>query len=91
MNTEDIRSALKKCDAALRKGWLQPKSVRYDSESVRPAPVDAVAHATWMISQTLQFLDEGKIDKAMRWLGFIQGVLWTTGRCTIEELKEMNR
>jgi hypothetical protein len=31
------------------------------------------------------------IEKFMRWLGFIQGVLWQRGWFTLEELKEHNR
>lgn len=31
-----------------------------------------------------------KLEKKFRWLGFIQGVLWTTGQETLEELKQMN-
>ena len=30
------------------------------------------------------------IEKYMRWLGFIQGVLWQRGWFTLEELKEHN-
>jgi len=30
------------------------------------------------------------IEKFMRWLGFIQGVLWQRGWFTLEELKEHN-
>lgn len=30
-------------------------------------------------------------DKLMRWLGFMQGVLWATGVYTIDQLKEHNR
>lgn len=30
-------------------------------------------------------------EKAMRWLGFIQGVLWTMGIFTLDELKEQSR
>jgi hypothetical protein len=39
----------------------------------------------------INFIEEGKIDKAMRWLGFIQGVLCQSGIYTIEELKSHNK
>jgi hypothetical protein len=32
-----------------------------------------------------------KREKAMRWLGFIQGVLWMSGTFTLDELKEHSR
>jgi len=31
------------------------------------------------------------LEKAMRWLGFIQGVLWSTGTRSIDEMREDNR
>lgn len=29
--------------------------------------------------------------KANRWLGFVQGVLWSTGRRTVTQMKDDNR
>lgn len=37
------------------------------------------------------YLQEDKIGKAFRHLGFIQGCLWTCGIYTVEELKNHNR
>lgn len=31
-----------------------------------------------------------KREKAMRWLGFVQGALWAQNQATIDELKRMN-
>jgi len=36
-------------------------------------------------------IDEGRIEKAMRWLGFIQGVLWSIGDFTVDELRTHSR
>lgn len=44
-------------------------------------------HIMWMIAEALTWKEERK-EKAMRWLGFIQGVLFTKGYYTIKELKE---
>lgn len=32
-----------------------------------------------------------EIEKVHRWLGFIQGILWTQGIFTINEMREQNR
>jgi len=32
-----------------------------------------------------------RIEKAFRWLGFIQGCLWMSGICTLDDLKNNNR
>jgi len=92
MTPDDVRRALNFCDVYLKKGRLDhPEGRRYERHSIKPAPIDTIEHAIWMIKETYTFLDEGKIEKAMRWLGFIQCILWSTGRCTIEQLKTMNR
>lgn len=51
----------------------------------------ALAHLLQMIPQMEQFASTGQHDKVIRWLGFIQGVLWMGGYQTIHELKEVNR
>lgn len=45
-------------------------------------------HLIYMCQEAAKFTNR---EKAMRWLGFIQGALWTNGAATIDELKDMNR
>lgn len=49
-----------------------------------------VGHALWMVGETIAFCEQNRMEKAFRWLGFIQGVLWTQGIHSIDELKEHN-
>ena len=49
------------------------------------------AHYKFMCLEAQKFVDEGRIEKAMRWLGFIQGVLWHGEYFTLDELKEHSR
>ena len=49
-------------------------------------------HLHWMTYQMEDMLfEEDDMEKVMRWLGFLQGVLWNRGVYTIEQLKEHNR
>lgn len=48
-------------------------------------------HLRWMIEETRSLLQQGKREKAFRWLGFIQGTLWGMGVARISELKNANR
>ena len=48
---------------------------------------EQLEHIRWMCHQIHEFVPAGKIDKANRWIGFIQGVLFKMGRFTLEELK----
>lgn len=51
----------------------------------------AFRHILRMIPQIRVFLDENRREKVMRWLGFIQGILWNQGIYMIDELKDHNR
>lgn len=48
-------------------------------------------HILWMCETATGFVDDGRTDKAFRWLGFIQGVLWADGSQTLEQLKNDSR
>jgi hypothetical protein len=50
----------------------------------------AIQKVTSMVLAARVFVVEGRREKAMRWLGFIQGVLWMLG-VPLEDLKNMNR
>jgi hypothetical protein len=52
---------------------------------------DAKRHLKFMAHEILKFLEEGRREKAMRWLGFMQGVAWARGDLTLEEVKELNK
>lgn len=49
------------------------------------------AHLRFMCIEAQQFVDDGRIDKAMRWLGFLQGVLWARGLFSLDDLKNHSR
>lgn len=51
-------------------------------------PVAGMSHVMWMCEEAQQFVAEGRVEKAMRWLGFIQGVLWMSQVRTLNELKD---
>lgn len=47
--------------------------------------VDPYKHLLWMTQEGQTFTDP---DKAQRWVGFIQGVLWSKGDRTVSELRQ---
>mgnify|MGYP001569397825 CR=1 FL=1 len=51
----------------------------------------ALGHCHGMLDKMESFIDEGRMDKVNRWLGFIQGVLWRNGDYQLDELKDTNR
>ena len=48
-------------------------------------------HCGWMLQEIGKMLAQNKIEKCNRWLGFVQGVLWSQGLLTIDQMKEQNR
>lgn len=50
-----------------------------------------LGHCLGMLDQMEGFVEQGRVDKTFRWLGFIQGCLWSQTCYTLEELKEHNR
>lgn len=51
----------------------------------------ALAHCHQMLDQMEEFVIHGRMEKAFRWLGFVQGVLWTYRISPVLELKNHNR
>jgi hypothetical protein len=54
-------------------------------------PAMTRGHLLFMCSEAQKFVDEGRIEKAMRWLGFLQGVLWSDNEFSLDELKNHSR
>jgi len=47
-------------------------------------------HMAHMIGQMRGFLAEDELSTFMRWLGFLQGVLWAQGYFSLDELEDHN-
>jgi hypothetical protein len=50
----------------------------------------SMGHVVWMCGQVLEFVDTQRMAKANRWIGFIQGVLWSKGIMTIDQMRKHN-
>ena len=50
-----------------------------------------LAHCYMMLDRLEGFVLQGNLYKAFRFLGFIEGCLWTTACYTLQELKDHNR
>lgn len=47
----------------------------------------SLCHCHWMCNEARDFVRQGRIEKAMRWLGYIQGVLYSYGIKSLSQLK----
>jgi hypothetical protein len=66
------------------------EALRFPGDVNAPSSAQALDHVLWMCTEVQRFAQEDKLEKAMRWLGFIQGVLWALGEENIEKLKKDN-
>lgn len=48
-------------------------------------------HCRWMCQQVPLFVVDNKIDKANRWIGYVQGIFLSYNLFTLEEMKGHNR
>lgn len=60
-----------------------PESIESDSYSQR-------CHLVWMATEALTWGPE-RLEKKFRWLGFVQGVMWSLGDSSVDELKNVNK
>jgi hypothetical protein len=92
MGPEKLKSLLYKYEAQSIASQLEEE--RYDKlldYNLLTDRIAARAHLSWMCVEARKFVDAGRIEKAMRWLGFIQGCLWLLAYSTLNELKEDSR
>lgn len=83
MTNEQIKEVCKKYDKA-----LFDLGVEVERESENPG---SLKHLRWMCGEIIYFADSNRIEKAHRWLGFLQGAFWVKEIFNIEQLKDDNR
>lgn len=66
------------------------QDVLYDGEITSERSLDSLKHLLEMFPQMRTFVAEARREKLMRWLGWVQGVLYMCGVFTLEEMKRHN-
>lgn len=96
MTPQQVLQALDTYETVLKGEEAKPR--RCAAEVTDPTTQVQLNHLLWMCEETRKFIaplameaTQGDREKAMRWLGFIQGVLWTSGVYSIEDMKNHNR
>ncbi|RJO60011.1 hypothetical protein C4544_06605 [candidate division WS5 bacterium] len=52
---------------------------------------ERMGYLLWFCKETKKFAEKGDLEKAGRWLGFIQGTLWALNIYSIDEMRDHNR
>lgn len=89
MTTDKLRSAFLACEAiiARQEGGIS-MAIRDENADSR---IRRLSHLLWLSREGLTLIEEERREKAMRWLGFLQGALWGMELVDVKQLKDMNR
>ena len=88
MKKDKIEAVLDEYEHSLIEIGYMPEE--HDKELPAPTRWAAYNHVLTMIPKMRKFLEEGRIEKTMRWLGFIQGVFFYGGFYSINDLRYHN-
>jgi hypothetical protein len=97
MTDAKIKSAFNECARILRDWPSQPHVPDKGGDATLLLDFDADTayliagnRALWCAEEGIKLVDEGRREKAMRWLGFVQGVCYALGYASIDDLKTMS-
>ena len=88
MNVDKVNEVLAKMVEDFERKKIEAK--RFDTKAVLPDGREARRHCHWMAKEALSWPQE-RLEKKMRWMGFIQGILWMIDGVSIEDLKKNNK
>ncbi len=91
MTDEQVRQVVTGYLARLTREGYQPVQIDFDRTTLGFPRSRQLEHAAWMCVEVQRALDEQDRERAMRWFGFLQGVLWVHGLYAVNELREQNR
>jgi len=98
MTKEQVLQVVKEYRTYLGQSGDGPQQIDHD---LAPTRGEALRHLLFMCDKVEGFVHEADgymsdrykqetWDKAMRWLGFMQGTLWSLGIFTLNDLREHN-
>lgn len=91
MTDEQVKQVVTAYQAKLSREGYQPVQIDFDRTTSAFPRSRQLEHVAWMCAEIQAALAAGEREKAMRWLGFTQGVLWAHGIYAVNEMREQNR
>ncbi len=89
MTREKVLEVIEKYHALFEE--LRIQFMEIDHGIRGPSREQQLSHCASMLPSMEAFIASGQMEKVFRWLGFLQGVLWTNSAYTLEELRNHNR
>jgi len=91
MTDEQVKQVAAAYLARLTKEGYQPVQIGVDRTTMSYPKSRQLEHVAWACGEMVRVLDAGDRERAMRLLGFCQGVLWAHGIYAVAELHEQNQ
>lgn len=93
MTKEKVIEVLRLYKGQLEQHGYTPHRVDTGQYANELSQLDVTNHLLWMSNQQIAALqgDDPNVEKAMRWLGFMQGVMYAMGYFSIDDLKDHNK
>ena len=91
MTDAQVKQVVKAYQDRLEREGYRPAQIAFDRTTASFPRSRQLEHTAWMCLEIQKALDGGERERAMRWLGFTQGVLWAHGIYAVDELREQNR
>jgi len=92
MTSEKLIQVFTMYQGELAVAGVQPvQLVEYESTGVEMGGEVSLGHLAWMCGEAICLVTAGRTEKAFRWLGFMQGVMWMQGIYTLDDLKNHSR
>lgn len=86
-----VETAIKMADtyvSLLASVGIEPQQIKKHDHV--PVKYYRLRHIMWMSQQAKEFALSGNVVKAQRWLGFVQGVLWSHELRSVDDLRKDN-
>lgn len=90
MTDRKILDAVAECKRIVLECDKKAVAKRVEDKLEAPAFTEISSHMLYMCEEIPLMLSDGRREKVMRWLGFMQGVIWSTYGTSLKSLKKMN-
>lgn len=91
MTNEKLQSAFNACERLINTEAQKHNVTMAIRDAEATTDQRRASHLLWMAREGMTLIKEHRREKAMRWLGFLQGALWALRLVSVEQLKDMNR
>lgn len=91
MTDEKLRDAFSACERIIAREAEKEGITMAIRDPEAPTRPRRLSHLLWLARNGIPLIAENRREKAMRWLGYLQGYLAALDLVTVAELKDMNR